>query len=203
MHWMNRTRAMILFRVVISATALLFAAEIRAQELSTSQPCPCRQASHLLAQLPDSALILDTTSFQQKSENAAFNYSLFGTLIPTATLVLAYPGLLIGPSTGYFYAGQGGRAWTGIGVRALATGGMLSAFAICGWDCGKGDDAYDVAWAVFIASGGVFVGSAIYDIATVKGAVRERNHTFKASLAVAPIYSPARREVGLRLSLRF
>lgn len=200
---MNRNRTTALLRVIAAATTLFIAIEVRAQGLAGSQPCPCRHASYLLAQLPDSALTLDTASFQQKSENAALNYSLFGTLIPTATLVLAYPGLLIGPSMGYFYTGQGGRAWTGIGVRALATGGMISAFGICGWDCGEGDDAYNVAWAVFIASGGVFVGSAIYDIATVKRAVRERNQSLSPSFGLAPTYSPARRELGLRLSLRF
>jgi hypothetical protein len=104
---------------------------------------------------------------------------------------------------GYFYAGQGGRAWTGIGIRALATGGMISAFGICGWDCGEGDDEYTIAWAVFLASGGTFLGSAIYDIATVQRSVRERNQSLNPSLSLTPTYSPARRAVGLRLSLQF
>ena len=30
-------------------------------------------------------------------------------------------GLVVGPSLGYFYAGQSGRAWQGVGLRALGS----------------------------------------------------------------------------------
>ncbi|HWO58082.1 MAG TPA: hypothetical protein VNN55_10995, partial [bacterium] len=68
------------------------------------------------------ALRLDTLP-GYVSPGTAFNYSLLGTVLTVATLVAAYPGFLFGPSLGYFHAGQPGRAWTGIGIRALATGG--------------------------------------------------------------------------------
>ena len=139
-----------------------------------------------------------------KSEQTAFNYSLFGTLLPLPTLVLAVPGLWFGPSLGYFYAGRGGRAWSGIGIRTLAVGGMISSFGICGWDCGPGESAYNAAWAVFLTSGGVFVGSAIYDIATVKGDVRRQNESLtKTSWLISPEYRPGTRVIGLRLMCRF
>jgi len=54
---------------------------------------------------------------------------------------------------------------------------MISSFVICGWDCGRGDAAYDIAWVVFLTSGGAFIGSAIYDIATVKGAVLRQSRS--------------------------
>lgn len=167
------------------------------------QPCPC-----LLAQAPGGlpaeslALRLDTLP-GYVSPDKAFNYSLLGTVLPVATLVAAYPGFLFGPSLGYFHAGQPGRAWTGIGIRALATGGMVSAFVICGWDCGKGDSAYDIAWVVLLASSGTFVGSAIYDIATVKGAVRRQNERLNVAWSISPRYAANRGEVGLQLRLTF
>jgi hypothetical protein len=134
----------------------------------------------------------------------AQNYSLLGTIIPLPTLFLTYPGLLVGPSLGYFHAGRPGRAWTGIGIRALATGGMISSFAICGWDCGSGDAAYSLAWAVFITSGGVFLGSAIYDIATVKGAVlRQGGAPGKTTWTVSPRYFADARAVGAQLRIGF
>jgi hypothetical protein len=139
-----------------------------------------------------------------KSPDKATRYSILGTILPIPTIVLAYPGLLFGPSLGYFYADQPGRAWTSIGIRALATGGAISSFAICGWDCGRGDEAYDIAWAVFLVSGGVFVGSVFYDWATVGPAVRRQNDALKhAQWRIEPAFSARTRTLGLRLSLRF
>lgn len=139
-----------------------------------------------------------------KSENRAYNYSLLGTVLPLPTLVLAVPGVWFGPSFGYFYADRPGRAWTGIGIRTLALGGMISAFGICGWDCGPGESAYSVAWAVFLTSGGVFVGSAIYDIATVRREVRKHNASLNAvTWRVTPRYESKSGMIGLRLAHRF
>lgn len=135
-----------------------------------------------------------------KSEQKALNYSLLGTLLPLPTVILAVPGLWFGPSFGYFYADRLGRAWAGIGIRTLAIGGMISSFGICGWDCGPGESAYDAAWAVFLTSGGAFVGSAIYDIATVQGEVRRQNALINAaSWRVTPSYRQRTGEIGLRL----
>lgn len=186
------------------ATALLANTDAVAQYPPSPQPCPCRFVAHYLTQLPDSPGPDTLNPAQFKSENTARIYSLYGTLIPTATLILAYPGLLIGPSTGYFYADQPGRAWKGIGIRALATGGMISSFLICGWDCDGGDPEYGIAWMVFLTSAGTFVGSAIYDIATVEGAVRRHNsQVLQTAWALTPTYSARDRALGLRLKLTF
>lgn len=191
------------FIIAAVAAAMLTAADAGAQYSPKSRPCPCQSAAKLLAQLSDSLELDDPKSAQIKSEKTALRYSLLSTLIPTATLVFAYPGLLIGPSTGYFYAGEGGRAWTGIGVRLLATGGMASAFVICGWDCSEGDEAYVVAWIVFASSGAAFICSAIYDIANVQRAVRWHNESLNVSWSVAPTYSPRERRIGMRIGMHF
>ncbi len=130
--------------------------------------------------------------------------SLLYTLLPLPTLVLTVPALIAGPSAGYFYGGLNGRAWAGIGIRTLALGGMFSAFGICGWDCGPGESAYNIAWAVFIGSGAILAGSAIYDIATVKEAVR--NHNARGHQSLITIYPGYAQQLGaftITLSKRF
>lgn len=138
----------------------------------------------------------------EKSAQRAFRYSLYGTLIPLPTVVLTGPGLIFGPSLGYFNAGLRGRAWTGVSIRAVALGGVISAFAICPWECGPGDDGYTPAWIVFTASSGILVGSAIYDIATVKRAVR-RHYAQDQSTAwsVSPAYFVQSKSIGIRVHL--
>ncbi|MEW5875916.1 MAG: hypothetical protein AB1752_12145 [Candidatus Zixiibacteriota bacterium] len=168
-------------------------------------PCPCRLSlTFALADADTTPRAPNAVGPRLKSPGAATRYSILGTILPIPTIVLAYPGLLFGPSFGYFYAGKPGRAWTGIGIRTLATGGAISSFAICGWDCGRGDEAYNIAWAVFLVSSGVFVGSVIYDWATVGPAVRRQNAALKsAQWRIEPTYSAPTGALGLRLSLRF
>ena len=97
-----------------------------------------------------------------------------------------------------------GRAWFGIGLRILALGGMFSSFGICGWDCGPSESAYTIAWAVFIGSGALLAGSAIYDIATVKKATLLKNErSANKSVTVYPGYIPRLRAFGLIASHRF
>ncbi len=147
----------------------------------------------------------DSLSIGLASPKRAFTRSMLGTFVPLPTLVLAVPGIIVGPSLGYFHAGMPNRAMIGVGIRIIGVGGMLSSFAICGWDCGPGDDNYDIAWAVFIGSGGIVVGSAAYDLLTIKRQVR--NHDAKLldqkSLAFRPVYYPNMRALGAGLTLRF
>lgn len=189
--------------VLTSALLLLSSSNCLAGQAVVPEPRPGQLAQFVVVLETDSAQIVPESAARLKSEKTALRYSLIGTLAPTATLILAYPSLLIGPSMGYFYADEPGRAWKGIGIRALATGGMISAFGICGWDCGEGDSEYNIAWAVFLASSGAFVGSAIYDIATVERTVRHHNESLQISWTVAPVYSPRDRTIGLRIGMRF
>jgi hypothetical protein len=192
-------RPLLLMALVLSALQ----SPAKAQQLVAPAPCPCRLTQLMAARVSDSgSSSIDADPERLRLARRAQNYSLLGTLVPLPTFVLTYPGLLVGPSLGYFYAGHSGRAWTGIGIRALATGGMISSFVICGWDCGEGDAAYNIAWAVFITSTGVFIGSAIYDIATVKGVVlRGGSRPNKTTLTLAPRYFTDSRAVGMQLRL--
>jgi hypothetical protein len=130
---------------------------------------------------------------------------MIGTLVPLPTIVLTLPGIIVGPSLGYFYGGMPGRAWTGIGLRVVGVGGVVSSFVICGWDCGPKDSSYDIAWAVFLAGAGLTVGSAIYDLADIKPAVRKRNEKLKSGpeISISPTYFADAGASGFRLTIRF
>lgn len=87
-----------------------------------------------------------------------------GTEAPGAALTIA-SGIALGPAIGYWSAGTAGRGWKGLGLRAgLALISFVPAFAICGWDCTAGDDAYDLAWAVIATGAGLGAASAVYDL---------------------------------------
>ena len=62
----------------------------------------------------------------------------------------------------------------------------------------------DTAGTLALAGTVVTLGSVIYDIATVRGAVRRQNRTGRApSLRFAPTYSRSRRAAGLSVGIRF
>lgn len=183
--------------------AILIANTAYAQSLPEKTPSTGRDyPTSSIGEIDTTVAEKDSTLI--KSENTALNYSLLLTLVPTATLVLAAPGLIIGPSTGYFYAGMPGRAWTGIGIRVVGIGGMISSFAICGWDCGPGDKAYNIAWAAFLSGAAITVGSAIYDIGTVKKAVRRKNEELTAAHGrLVPAYFADSKAFGLKIHFSF
>ena len=83
---------------------------------------------------------------------------------------------------------------------------FLPAFAICQWNCGKGDTDCDLAWLVLGTGAGLSALSAIYDIARVRHNVREqaaRRTAEGAGWYVAPGYAPERRALGLRVGVTF
>ncbi len=159
---------------------------------------------------------------QRASESAALGRSLWGTIVPIGVgwAILASSngpdqngataavgglsftgGLVVGPSLGYFYAGQSGRAWRGIGLRVLGLGTLIGA-AAASWDC-YGNEC-ETARAVALVGSVVTLGSAIYDIASVRGAVRRRNERAQGvSVRVAPTYYSRRRAAGVALQVTF
>lgn len=166
------------------------------------------------------------------SERTAFRVSLWSTVVPVAAGAvmwaaqdpgvpsdpLSYPdrsapslvmagGFVLGPSFGYQAAGLNGRAWRGVAIRSgLTLLSFVPAFAICGWDCGKGDQKYDLAWAFIATGAGLSAASAIYDITHIKRNVRQHQAAAAstgAALSIAPMYTPGRRSVGVQLGLSF
>ena len=161
---------------------------------------------------------------QRASESVALGRSLLGTIVPMGVglaivasarndspygsaeagaigFVSFAGGLVVGPSLGYFYAGQPGRAWRGVGLRALGVGALIAA-AAASWDCHR--HACESLGPAVLVGSAVTLGSAIYDIATVRGAVRRHNREAqRVSVRVAPTYSSQRRAAGVSVQLTF
>jgi hypothetical protein len=152
--------------------------------------------------------------FVPKSETKAFRYSIVGTLLPigmgfvlqgltgnTDYAGLAYPGILVGPSLGYFYAGSPARAIGGIGIRCVA----LSAGLLFGFAVSEGGDASDGEVAVVVSLFGLVAADAVYDVAHVRAHVRKKNREGLdgASLNIVPLYLADRNASGVGLRVEW
>jgi len=158
----------------------------------------------------------DSVVVDQKSPDRALAYSLGGTILLAP---LFGTGLVAGPAVGHFYVGNSGQAWTGIGIRS---GAFLSAGLGMGLIWGStrptgfpsdSDGEYDPAppfgdrartAGVVLLSAGIaaLLGSATYDIATVRGATKEQNRSRAVQAQVAPAVGP-REQVGLSVRIQF
>lgn len=149
-------------------------------------------------------------------ERTAFTLSLTGTLaswglmlaswappagdapseISSAIVAASVIGVMIGPSFGYFYGGCWGRGLLMTGLR-VGVSALALAYAL------ENDEKDNTALAVLMA--GTLVGSAIFECATVKSAVRKHNAARLAKrgpkLDVSPF--PARKGAGLNVRLSF
>jgi hypothetical protein len=155
------------------------------------------------------------------SPNTPFAVGLAATLIPAVTgialmaagsfdfdnssvevgFLLGAGGLLLGPAIGDWTGGLVGRGFAGFGLRTLSLfGGLAASFAICPWDCGGNSPEASTAGKVAIAGLGLATGLAIWDLATVRGAVR-RNRAHRVT--VMPTYIPSARAPGLAVRVMF
>jgi hypothetical protein len=149
----------------------------------------------------------DSSRLQPKSPRRAFAYSLGGTVLLAPVFGT---GLIVGPSLGHFYAGNNRQALIGIGIRTVGAGGALGALLSIPSDPEEpergpvpapGSDEDTVRTAVALGSALVWLGSAVYDIATAPGAARAYNAS--RQVAVAPTVGPDGERVGLALHVTF
>jgi len=146
-----------------------------------------------------------------KSEGTAVAASLLGTIIPTAVGIaghqgaLAFYGVFLGPSTGYFYAGNPGRGFGGAVLRfGIATAAALGAVAACGsnwiWSC----DNPGLSNTIALTGLGLMAVSAIYDIAGAGNAARHWNEAHAAGpVSIMPRVDVDRRAAGLNVRIAF
>ena len=114
-------------------------------------------------------------------------------------LALVGFGLVLGPAFGYQEAGMGGRGWRGAGLRAgLVLGSFMGAVAVC-WDCSH--DQEQAAGLVFAGGMALVAASAIYDLHRLPHNIRR--HDAQRRLAVAPVYVPGERRVGVQGQISF
>lgn len=114
-----------------------------------------------------------------------------------AGALVGFVGFLIGPTFGHLYAGQGGRALGGVGMRLLATVGAAAAVGAT-WNSSS-----STADGVGVLVIGVAAASVIGDIARVPGSVRRYNataHPTGPTLEVTPIVTPSRLGIGARVT---
>lgn len=178
-----------------------------------SEPSPGRSSSQKgrdsLRASPDS------TNADRKSPGWALSYSLGSTVLLSPLLGT---GLIVGPAVGHFYTGNSRQAWTGIGIRsgaflAAGTGYGLIISATRQAVPGETTDPEDFRrlgeWAeptgtaLLVVSITALLGSAVYDIATVPGAVRDYNQNRTVQAQVVPTVGPQGGQMGLSLQLQF
>jgi len=159
-------------------------------------------------------------SVKEKNPKTAFLLSLAGTALPLAALVtgaaaaahlhsIGLVGVLVGPSLGYFYGGLAWRGLLGIGIRTVGVALAIVAFSGF-WNetwspWFPGDSVDDENWkAGLLIGAGIMLGSAIWDLVAVKGAVHKRNLKMRdRTLAFAPLLNPRTKTVGIRICLSF
>jgi hypothetical protein len=134
------------------------------------------------------------------SENTAFVISILGAALgPT----ISGPGFLVGPSLGFFYGGCWGKGLAHVGLRAVAMLVVLAALL----SAELGDVGEETKAAFGVAGVCVYLGSVIWDLATVKKAVRKRNAAVGArkglDVSLAPFILAKAKGAGIRMQLSF
>ncbi len=138
------------------------------------------------------------------SENTALMLSALGTFAAVASIWAPAAGrdwlflgtLTIGPSLGFFYGGCWGRGLVSAGLRF---GGTVAVVAVALANDEEDLSALGLAWV------GAMAVSAVYDIATVKKAVRRQNARRMARRGVQVGVSPfaLSKGGGVSVSLSF
>lgn len=137
--------------------------------------------------------------------------SLIGTVVPTAfgfaedQGFLAFYGIFLGPSTGYFYSGRVGRGFASAGLRfGIAVAAGLGAMAACGdnwlWGC---DDPTLADGITVVGLAGIAI-SAIYDISYAGNAARHPSEAHVApDVSITPSVDVRQRAAGLNVRIAF
>jgi hypothetical protein len=150
-----------------------------------------------------------------KSESKALQWSLFSTLIPVITgvtmlavdkptpgLTLISTGVILGPSAGYFYAGESIRGLIGIGIRS-----GLGLIVVASISANKDIDLGDMGLGKFIPSvmgSVVLLVCSVYDIGKVESWVRKHNdQLLKTGLIFLPKYFAQSKALGIELKFIF
>ncbi len=150
---------------------------------------------------------------QEKSPDVAQVLSLIGTGIPVGLMIaaLSHSGdwdavgfflaslgtSVLVPAPGYFYGGLWGRGFSGMGLRALGVAGVILGI-------GAMDKKTESGAVLLIGGAGLIIGSMIYDLAKVSGAVRRRNlKLHEKTLAISPVYLPQQKALGIHVQIGF
>jgi hypothetical protein len=126
--------------------------------------------------------------------------------VPVTSLALSLAGIIVGPSTGHFYAGNRRRAMSSIGFRSICVGvGALSLSTGAAYMFTNMDGDPTLFFMVAKASGIAIAGSALYDIFTCPLSVEKYNRSLlnQGGLYFSPEIDLNNESYGLSLSYRF
>lgn len=166
-------------------------------------------------------------AYKYKDPQKAFLLSLGNTVVPvlTGTMILSRTtnndskllrigagalivyGMIIGPSTGLYYAGSNEKASGGIlgrlGATALGIAGTFWGITIGIGNAYDADNPKSQAIpSVMIYSGAILLtGSAVLQI--IKAPAEARKHNRSVHLAFSPTYYPREKTPGLAINIRF
>lgn len=127
------------------------------------------------------------TVAEPKSEQAAFGWSLLGTLAPIAitiaggafdepgVMALGTAGMVLGPTAGHWYAGRwvtGGLIARGGGAALMMAGAVQ---ALGNIDCETGCSGGAAAGPLMLGGAALFVGGTLHDLATAGRSARAYN----------------------------
>jgi hypothetical protein len=173
------------------------------------------------AELPTPAASASSANQHPKSKASAVGLAVLGTGLGFAMIgagasgehyVLPAAGaalILVGPSFGYFYAGETRRGLLHAGVRVgalgMSVGSLVWALHDCSLFWGNSCDDHPVAMLMFFTGLAVGTTSAIYSFADAPRAVERHNAKMRElMLTPAPMAGPDRSTgFGLHLSGRF
>jgi len=132
--------------------------------------------------------------------SAPFIWEKSGTSLAKASAVVGTGAILLGPSLGHFYAERPGRAFAGIGIRALGSAAVVvgSLGGITEAGSTSGQEALAVIGCIVVGA------SVIYDIVEAPHSARIHNDRVRRGLTAIGI-SPSvdSRGVGFRATVSF
>jgi len=155
---------------------------------------------------------MQSSSFKEKSpdtakvlSSAGASLSLLLTFVSMfsssgALFILWWGALVIGPSPGYFYGGLAERGIIGMGIRggglAIIITGIMNSPLV---DVEEGQGGLLIIGGLAIA-----IGSTIYDLVKVRGAVEKHNLKVREKmLKISPTYIPQAKAFGITIQVRF
>lgn len=159
------------------------------------------------------AAVVRPATGQSSRASRSFYVGLAATAVPTVAgvallsgsgstapgLALASVGIILGPSIGDWSGGLAGRGLMFAGLRAAtAAGGFLGVALTCWDDCTDSEER--TSTAIGVASSAALLGLVVWDLATVKGAVRRHE---AQRVSIMPTYDPVRRGAGMVVTVRF
>ncbi len=150
----------------------------------------------------------------EKSTTVALGWALGSTIIPTAGGlvisglpggVLCLYGVLIGPSTGHFYAHQWNRGFTTVEIRTAIAGiGALASLAAFGELMSDDDDDGTSVGVIAGITLACVTSTIIYDIVTTPSSVCTYNGSLKTGkVHIVPNIDIARKRSGISIAYRF